>query len=106
MQLWGLLLVLGTVTLESCCQFCFKKGATSHSPKPWIALAISIYAVQIMLWSVVLHLVDVSIAHPMCSLSLVLVALMSFFFLKEKLTPQRWMGIVLIVSGTTLVGLR
>lgn len=106
MQLIGLLLVLCTVALESCCQFCFKKGATAQNGKPWIMLAISIYVVQVMLWSCVLHMVDISIAHPMCSLSLVVVALMSLFFLKEKLTAQRWMGIVLIIGGTTLVGLR
>ncbi len=106
MQLLGLLLVLGTVALESCCQFCFKKGATSDNSRRWIVLAISIYVMQVMLWSYVLHLVDVSIAHPMCSLSLVGVALLSLFFLKERLTAQRWMGIVLIISGTTMVGLR
>jgi len=106
MQPFGLLLVLLTVALESCCQFCFKKGATSPNAKRWIATAISIYVLQVITWTYVLHLVDISIAHPMCSLSLVLVALMSLIFLKEKLTPQRWMGIFLIVGGTTLVGLR
>lgn len=106
MQLIGLMLVLCTVTLESFCQFCFKKGATSENGKPWVILAISIYAIQIMLWSCVLHMVDISAAHPMCSLSLVVVAFLSMVFLKEKLTAQRWMGIVLIIGGTTLVGLR
>lgn len=106
MHLLGLVLVLSTVMMESCVQFCFKKGATSESGRGWIMLAIGIYAVQIILWSYVLHLVDVSIAHPMASLSLVGVALLSYFFLKEKLSPQRWMGIALIISGTSLVALK
>ena len=48
---------------------------------------------------------DLSYVLPVTSLGYVGNALMGRFFLNEQITPERWMGTLLIVGGVALVGL-
>ena len=55
------------------------------------------------LWLVVLYRMEVSRAFPFLSLGFVLVMLVSRYYLKETVSPTRWLGVGLIVGGIFLV---
>jgi multidrug transporter EmrE-like cation transporter len=48
---------------------------------------------------------DLALAYPTVSLGYVFVVLLSRIILKELVTPQRWMAVLLICIGVALVGL-
>ena len=41
----------------------------------------------------------------MLALVYVWVSLLSMFFLKEKMNKTKWLGVILIILGVTLIGL-
>ncbi len=103
-KLFGLMLVLLAVTFESVGQLFLKKGAITNGINRWVAIGIAFLVVEVFFWTSVLHNIDLSMAYPMGSLSFVGVTLLSSFILKEKVSLKRWLGVGLIVGGTTLVG--
>jgi multidrug transporter EmrE-like cation transporter len=105
----GLSWVLLAVLLEACGQTSLKNGANQGTnrigKKSWIVIGISCFMCEAIAWTMVLRLLDVSIAYPLGSLSFVGIVLLSRLFLKERLSRQRWAGVILILCGTGLVGL-
>jgi len=118
----GVNLLILAMAVESLAQMCLKVGAAggpkilaapykdwaqlnriAATPAFWITLGILLYSLEILLWTLVLHRLDVSIAFPMGSLCFVGVALLSKIFLGESVSRLRWMGIVLILLGTALL---
>ena len=75
------------------------------SARTWMAGGVSAYAVEIFLYTLALHLLDVSTAFPMGSLCFVGVALLSKVFLGEAVGPVRWLGVCCILAGTVFLGL-
>jgi len=57
----------------------------------------------IALWLVVLYHMDVSKAFPFVSLGFVLILFFAHYFLKENISWQRWLGVLLIVAGISLL---
>lgn len=55
------------------------------------------------LWLYVLYMMDVSRAFPFLSLGSVVVVAVSRFFLHERVSTHRWVGVVLIAIGVALV---
>jgi len=109
-RLVGIFFVLCSVVIESIAQLCLKKGAMRHNGtgtsivQRWTLLGVGLFAVEAFLWTLALHQIDVSMAYPMGSLSFVGIALLSRLWIKERVNKQRWLGVGLIISGTTLVG--
>lgn len=110
----GLLLILLAVSLESVAQVCMKCGA-SHAAAlmvpvlkldktVWVALGFALLAVETLVYTLALHRADVSMVFPMSSLSFVGIALLSALLVGETVSRKRWLGIVLILAGTALVG--
>ena len=90
--------ILSSPYKEFACQYRF-----TALPNAWTLMGILFYGVQIFLWTLVLHLMDVSIAFPMDSLCFVGVALLSTIFLGEAVGPVKWLGIFCILSGIFLL---
>jgi drug/metabolite transporter (DMT)-like permease len=71
--------------------------------QPWVALGV----VLLMLWTAsrmaLLSWADLSYVLPVTSVGYVLVALAGRMLLHEQITPKRWMGILLIMTGVALV---
>lgn len=49
---------------------------------------------------------DLSVVYPLSSLTYILVALFSVYFLKERMNKYKWIGMSLIVLGSFLVVLK
>ena len=108
-KILGIVLLLLAVNIEAMAQLSLKQAATGGTTRishhAWLTLGISCFVIEAIVWTLVLSMLDVSVAYPMGSLSFVAIAILSVLFLKEKITPERWLGVVCIIGGTVLVGL-
>jgi len=68
-----------------------------------IITGLFFYGLYALTWIVVLSRVPLSYAYPLLSLSLVFVALFSWYLFGEQLSSLRIWGIALIILGTCLV---
>jgi uncharacterized membrane protein len=70
---------------------------------PWVALGVSLLIVWALSQMTLLSWADLSYVLPVTSAGYVLAALAGKLFLREQITPGRWIGIGLIMLGVTLV---
>lgn len=70
---------------------------------PYVWLGGLSYGLSFLIWMKVLAEFDLSFARPFVGLSYILVALLAWFFLNEKITPARWAGILLITAGLVVL---
>ena len=69
----------------------------------WTWAGIVLYLLSFASWLHVLRFVPLTIAFSLINAVHMLVPLGAFFILHEKISGQRWMGIVLILGGIILV---
>lgn len=114
-------LILCGVLLNAAAQLSLKAGTRElgiirlhggHSPvelafnigtQPWIVGGMACYVVSLVLWIAALSRVDVMVAYPMLSIGYVINAFIAWRFLGEALTPQRLLGIGVIVIGVAIL---
>lgn len=113
-------LILFTVLTNFGSQILLKKGMTSIkgfdvTPKgvfnsvgdivfnPYVIAGLFVMVISMGSHLVVLSRVDISFAYPFLGLSFVLIALWGYFVLQEPLNVWRISGILLIVTGVSLV---
>ncbi|MGO4883915.1 MAG: EamA family transporter [Bryobacteraceae bacterium] len=70
---------------------------------PWVTLGISLLVLWLFSHMTLLSWADLSYVLPVTSVGYVLSALAGKLFLHEEISPARWAGILLIVSGVALV---
>lgn len=117
-----LLLILADF-LETFHQFCFKKSTFPGSDpniagvydvlvffegvftSPFFWMGLFSLIAMFIIWSTILSRIDLSVAVPIASFSYILVAVASILFLHETITPLRWLGIVLILTGVIVVSM-
>ena len=100
----GVLLVVVSTMVEGFGQVFLKKSALEAMRRRlWILLGVMVLTVEIVLYSGGLRLLAVSTAFPLTSLSFVMVTVLSHWLLGEVITPKRWIGVGLILIGTTLI---
>jgi len=100
----GVVLVLVCTVLEGVAQVFLKRSALAFARKHvWITFGFLFFAVEAVLYTDALRYLDVSTAFPIGSVSFVVVTILSQWFLGEKVTASRWIGIVLICIGTAMV---
>ncbi len=79
------------------------KWLSRGSARFWILLGVAAYGLEIALYTVALHHLDIGVAFPLGSLCFVGVALLSKLLLGEMLGGIRWLGIGFIIAGAILV---
>ena len=72
---------------------------------PAIAGGVALYGVEFGCWLFVLSRLDLSLAFPIATLSYVGVVLASRLFLREAVSPRRWIATLLIAAGAACIGL-
>jgi len=101
---FGVLLVVVSTMVEGFGQTFLKKSSLDVARRHrWILLGVAILIVEIVLYSGALRLLAVSTAFPITSLSFVMVTLTSRWLLGEQVAPLRWVGVGLILVGTSLI---
>jgi drug/metabolite transporter (DMT)-like permease len=89
---------ISSVTLSNITEF-VAKGASSFL----LWLGIIFYALNFLVWIVILYKIDLSIAMPVGSTSYILVPIMAIIFLHEYVSPLQWLGVLCIVVGIRFV---
>lgn len=72
---------------------------------PWTWMGISLMALGFFSLLAILSFLDVSFVIPVSALSYTAGAFGAQFFLGERITPRRWLGIAAVALGVTLVWL-
>jgi drug/metabolite transporter (DMT)-like permease len=70
---------------------------------PWMWIGVGMMAVAFFALLGALSLYNVSFVVPVTALSYVAGAFGGVTFLRERVTPQRWLGVLLVAIGVTLV---
>ncbi|MDD3087701.1 MAG: EamA family transporter [Candidatus Omnitrophica bacterium] len=70
-------------------------------PRVWISFLFSI--ISLCIWLFVLSRADLSFAFSADSMHYVFIAVASRFVLKERVSFRRWLGIVFIIIGITII---
>jgi uncharacterized membrane protein len=76
-------------------------GALFH---PWVAAGVALLIVWTLAHMALLSWADLSYVMPVTAIGYVVTAFAGKFFLGETVSLARWIGIVLITAGVTLVG--
>ena len=114
------LLLVGTVIINVIGQVAMKRGMTEVGPitsnltslpsfvrrtfsRPYVLFGLATYALGTFLWLAALSRFDLSIAYPVLSLGYVIVVFVSWLLLREKVSPRRWLGVLIICTGVYLV---
>ncbi len=70
---------------------------------PWLLLGVALQATFFFTYLALLSRADVSLVLPLTALDYIVVAVLAHHLLGEPVTPARWGGIVLIVTGVVLM---
>lgn len=101
---FGILLVLVATAIEGFAQVFLKKAAQVQAGKgAWRVLGFACFGLETLLYTWSLRYLAVSIAFPLGSLSFVAVTFLSQCLLRERVDRLRWIGVVLILLGASLV---
>jgi multidrug transporter EmrE-like cation transporter len=109
----GILLVLISTIIVALGQFFLKLGTDKGLSSLYLILSNSPLIIGVMLYfigSIVfiasLRYSDLSLIYPIYALTFVWIALISFFVLSEPLTFFKSFGIILIISGVSILGVK
>jgi uncharacterized membrane protein len=73
--------------------------------QPQVTLGIVLLILWLLTRMAMLSWADLTYVLPVTAVGYVLSTVLGRMFLNEQITPARWIGTVLIVAGTILVGL-
>jgi len=100
----GLALLVLCAWIEGASQICFKQAVNFPRRKAlWVGIGSVVHLAEAVLYTVVLALLDLSIAYPLSGLVFVTTACLSAWILREVVTPTRWIGVMLILAGAGLL---
>lgn len=100
----GIWLVVTAATLEGVAHICFKKSVLPRGNRwLWMGLGVGFFAFEAALYTVGLQWLDVSTAYTLGALAYVTTSLLSWWLLRERMDRNRWLGLILIVMGCSLV---
>jgi len=80
------------------------KTVTMILSNKYIIIGLILYGVSSVLWLVGLSMLDVSLMYPLLSLAYVVTTVLAFMVLNEPVRTTRWIGVLLIILGSILVG--
>jgi drug/metabolite transporter (DMT)-like permease len=101
---FGILLVLLATGIEGFAQVFLKKAAQVQTGKgAWRLLGFACFGLETLTYTWSLRFLAVSIAFPLGSLSFVAVTFLSQCLLRERVDRTRWIGVALILVGSSLV---
>ena len=98
-QAYGILLMLVCVICLCMGQFIWKK----YDGIIALVSGFIVYGIGALAMLVALGFGKLSVLQPINSLSIVLSAILGYFFFEEQLTPLRIIGIVIIMTGVIIL---
>lgn len=81
----------------------FTSGVAAMA-NPWVLSGVALLIVFFVAHALVLSWADLSYVLLVTAIGYVLVAALSYLFLDEQISTQRWLGTLVITAGVALVG--
>ena len=104
MKIVAILPFIICIALETLQQLSYSmSGRVPTKRIQFLAIGIVFYLTTLFAWLWLLTLLPLGVATPLMGTSYVTVALASKFLFKEQVDIVRWVGIVAIISGLTLI---
>jgi len=69
-----------------------------------IMLGLVIFVLEAIVWLAFLSITPLNIAAPLSSANNIFILIASAWFLKERISRKRWLGVTLIITGILFVG--
>jgi len=111
-QLWAIATVLFGTVIGSFGALYFKIGSETISidikkiiKNYKLILGFLFYGISSIFFVIALRGGELSVLYPFCAASYIWVCLLSMKFLNEKMNKLKWLGIITIIIGITLIGL-
>ena len=79
------------------------ESAAQVASNPWVIVGVFLLIVFLACYMAALSWADLSFVLPATAPGYILTAILARIFLQEEISPLRWAGTVLIVTGTWLV---
>lgn len=102
-----------SIVLGACAQVFLKRGVSPKDGTPpsglallrsaWVLAWGASFVIATGLWLVGLSRMEISYAFPLLSMGYPIVAVLSMLFLKERVTPARWIAILIITAGVAII---
>jgi drug/metabolite transporter (DMT)-like permease len=73
--------------------------------QPYVTLGMSFYAASSLMYLRVIQKWDLSLVYPMVAMSYVLVTILSWALLSEKIPPARVLGLLVICIGVSILAI-
>ena len=70
---------------------------------PYIIIGVALYGLATLLWLYILSKEELSLVYPLQSITYVIGTILAIFIFRENVSLLRWVGIVTIIVGATLV---
>jgi undecaprenyl phosphate-alpha-L-ara4N flippase subunit ArnF len=116
----GYLYVLGSILLVTLAQLAMKWGVIQlptwqadlaimlAHPLPLLVIltGVGCYALSLLCWLAALHSTPLNIAYPLLSTSYALVYLLAVSIFAEPLEPGKAVGVIFILLGAVMVGIK
>ncbi|MFV0343527.1 MAG: EamA family transporter [Anaerocolumna sp.] len=104
------LIILIMTIIGACASYCLKKASSSKQFKniitmPALYLGVILYLIAACLNIFVLRYMEYSIVLPLTSITYVWTFILSYFYLHEKMTLKKGLGIVFVVLGSMILTL-
>ncbi len=109
-HLWAIMLVIFATIIGSLGPIFLKKASTDFSFKNLLKnrnlfYGVIFYGVSTFLFIPALKGGELSVLYPLVALIYVWVSFLSIKFLNEKMNSLKWIGIILIILGVSLIGI-
>jgi len=108
---WAIITTIIAVLFGSYGSVLFKKGSEKFSlsidgifKNPYLIKGALLFFSSSLVFIVALRGGELSVLYPLVSISYIMVAFYSMRELKEKMNAKKWIGIVLIIIGVSLIG--
>jgi uncharacterized membrane protein len=111
-QLWSVIVIIASTVLSSFGSFYMKVGSKSFVPKiqtlvtnmPLVG-GLTFHVLSGILGVIAYSGGELTVLVPLGSLNYIWASILAVYFLDEKMNRWKWLGILFIMVGVTLIGL-
>ncbi|HLC64886.1 MAG TPA: hypothetical protein VJI46_02045 [Candidatus Nanoarchaeia archaeon] len=109
-KLWAIIIVILATILTSSGQLLYKLGSESLdfaalNISPYLILGFILYLGAGIMVLFSMKGGELSVIYPFIALSFIWVSLLSTYFLNETMNTFKWVGVAVIISGISFIGI-
>ncbi|MFC1769017.1 EamA family transporter [Nanoarchaeota archaeon] len=110
-EVWAMGVIIVASMIASAGALLIKEGAAKFSLNPikllkdhLVIIGGFLYVISTVMFIFALRYGELSVLYPFASTTYIWVTILSMHFLNEKMNWEKWMGIVFIILGVSIIG--